>query len=321
VQPGSRRPTFTTALLAPRGLAVLLIEAYQRFVSPYKGFACAYRVHTGCASCSKLGLRAVRRYGVWQGLGVLQARFERCGEAYRQRLAQGHSRRLQRGVLDCGGADCSPGDSCDCFDVGDCACDALDIADCCDRRREPSLRRRKNDAGRTIYIPPPRRHESTVRDGAKLPFQREPVTADTPAISARELINMRLVDAPHRQVYGAFGNPQRLARWWLPEGSSGFDAFDLKPGGDWHFSTTKADGTRQDHHHLFVEVRPPERVTFDVLSGMRCRITVSFGERGEKTLVRLRALFDTAAACDAARAGMQAAHEQMLDRLEAAVRP
>jgi uncharacterized protein YndB with AHSA1/START domain len=296
---------------------VLLIEAYQRFVSPYKGFSCAYRVHTGCASCSRLGLRAVRRYGIWRGVGVLQARFERCGEAYRLRLAQGRSMRLQRGEVDCGG-DC--GDF-DCFDVGDCACDALDIGDCCNRRREGSSRRRKKGGDEVIYIPPPRRQQPVVRDGNKLPFQNDPATADMPSVSGRELISMRLIDAPQRQVYGAFGNPQTLAQWWLPDGTTGFDAFELKPGRDWKFNTHKGDGTRQNHHHLFVEVSPPERITFDVLTGQRCRITVSFGERGAKTLVRLRALFETAAACDAVQASMHAAHEQMLDRLAAAVSP
>jgi putative component of membrane protein insertase Oxa1/YidC/SpoIIIJ protein YidD len=49
-------------------LLLTLIRLYQRHVSPRKGFACAYRVHTGCASCSHLGYRAIRRYGVWQGL-------------------------------------------------------------------------------------------------------------------------------------------------------------------------------------------------------------------------------------------------------------
>lgn len=286
-------------------MAVLLIEAYQRFVSPRKGFSCAYRVHTGCASCSTLGLRAVRRYGVWQGLGILSARFERCGEAFQRCRERARSLARQRGFLDLD---------------GDGVCDACEVADCvgCDDCGDSSSRRKRKESDKPIYLPPTRYPQTTpIRDGHRLPFQDDSATADTTALTERELISMRLIDAPQRQVYGAFGNPQTLARWWLPEGQNGFHALELKPGGHWQYSTTTHEGTKQDHHLIFAEVSPPERIVLDVLDGTRCRITLSFGERGNKTLVRVRALFDTAAACDAARAGMQASHEQMLQRLEA----
>lgn len=65
-------------------LALGAIRGYQRYVSPYKGFSCAYRVHTGCASCSALGFRAIRRYGVARGLAILDSRLVRCGVAHRR---------------------------------------------------------------------------------------------------------------------------------------------------------------------------------------------------------------------------------------------
>jgi putative component of membrane protein insertase Oxa1/YidC/SpoIIIJ protein YidD len=61
-----------------RYLALEAISMYQRFVSPYKGFRCAYAYHTGCASCSRLGYRAIRWRGLATGLGLLFARFDRC---------------------------------------------------------------------------------------------------------------------------------------------------------------------------------------------------------------------------------------------------
>jgi len=54
----------------PRDLALLAITLYQRHLSPYKGFRCAYALHTGRASCSRLGYRAIRRHGL-RGLGLL----------------------------------------------------------------------------------------------------------------------------------------------------------------------------------------------------------------------------------------------------------
>ncbi len=64
--------------------ALAAITLYQRYLSPYKGYRCAYRVHTGCASCSTLGYRAIRRYGAFHGVKVLQGRFERCAAIHQQ---------------------------------------------------------------------------------------------------------------------------------------------------------------------------------------------------------------------------------------------
>ena len=104
--------------------ALFVITFYRRFVSPWKGFSCAYRVHTGRASCSALGFRAVRRYGARRGLEVSRGRLARCGIAYREHRAR------QAGHCDipdvpCDGPDwdClgSAGDAASCFQV---PCDA-----------------------------------------------------------------------------------------------------------------------------------------------------------------------------------------------------
>ena len=57
------------------------IGAYQRFVSPFKGFSCAYRVATGRCSCSEFARRLVLRTGALMTVSMLIGRFRRCGEA------------------------------------------------------------------------------------------------------------------------------------------------------------------------------------------------------------------------------------------------
>ena len=123
-------------MLSPaRSLLLAAIHVYRRHVSPRKRFACAYRVHVGGCSCSMLGLRAVSRYGAWQGLGVLRLRLRECHAAAgelraRRRLG---APRSQAGFIDCdvpcdGSCvdGCSVGDACDlagcldCSDIGDC---------------------------------------------------------------------------------------------------------------------------------------------------------------------------------------------------------
>ena len=91
-----------------KALALAAIAFYQRRISPHKGFCCAYAGYTSDASCSVLGYRAIRRFGVWDGLAVLDRRLARCGAAHRI----GHRARpiavpMRRyaGYIDCGGCD------------------------------------------------------------------------------------------------------------------------------------------------------------------------------------------------------------------------
>lgn len=87
-----------------RGLALAAIGVYQRYVSPYKGFCCAYRVHRGGASCSALGARVIRRHGLAAGGVLLRQRLRRCGEVHRHFHPTDERRPMaaQRGDCDLG---------------------------------------------------------------------------------------------------------------------------------------------------------------------------------------------------------------------------
>src|SRR5687767_12805933 len=129
-------------------IALKAIEAYQRYISPRKGFVCAYRVHTGCAGCSAIGWRAIRRFGLARGLGILRRRLYLCGVAYR-RFNMPLARPLapQRGDCDCdlpcdlscewGGSDTGCGRILDC---GNC--------DWPDRKRKRDKAKEKR-----VYLP------------------------------------------------------------------------------------------------------------------------------------------------------------------------
>ncbi len=106
-----------------KALALAAIRFYQRYLSPHKGFRCAYAAYTSDRSCSALGYRAIRRFGVLDGIVVLDRRLARCGTAYRlARPAPSAMLKHQAGFLDCGGCD---GVGCD-------VTDACDLANCCD---------------------------------------------------------------------------------------------------------------------------------------------------------------------------------------------
>ena len=69
-----------TAVLTPSWLAVGLIEFYQRYLSPRKGFRCAHRARKRgrTSSCSQFAKRALARLGVMAGLPLIERRFARC---------------------------------------------------------------------------------------------------------------------------------------------------------------------------------------------------------------------------------------------------
>ena len=146
-----------------KALALAAIRVYQRCISPYKGFCCAYAATTGHGSCSALGYRAIRRFGLWRGLGVLDNRLEKCGVAYRRYRAAPPMSALgsQAGFLDCscdGPGDCDG--PCDCGPKGNGARVAGGVLDCavdllpcdCDWKKKRKRDRRE----REIIIPPRR---------------------------------------------------------------------------------------------------------------------------------------------------------------------
>lgn len=107
-----------------KAIALLAIRLYQRFISPQKGFSCAYRAATGRAGCSGLGYRAIRRYGAWRGWLILRRRLEKCGDARRKLLARHSLKSAQAGFCDVGDV-CSGADTA--CNIADCACDLGDI--------------------------------------------------------------------------------------------------------------------------------------------------------------------------------------------------
>jgi putative component of membrane protein insertase Oxa1/YidC/SpoIIIJ protein YidD len=140
----------SVAISARRG-AVAAITGYQRYISPRKGFRCAYRVLTGGQSCSERIKRYIAKMGIAAGIRRARWQFALCREAHRVLLGPnvGTARRrwrLMRANGDAnerrknnrtggyaGGMDicevCAPVDAACC--VADVAGSALSDASCC----------------------------------------------------------------------------------------------------------------------------------------------------------------------------------------------
>ncbi|MEQ1638960.1 MAG: membrane protein insertion efficiency factor YidD [Methylococcales bacterium] len=154
-----------------KALALFSIKFYQSYISPRKGFCCAYKHHTGHGSCSALGYRAISMYGVFSGIYILHKRTKLCGVAYRQNTKKPkfhlHS---QRGFCDAG-CDLPIDLNCDLpsFSISDSHGSGFfskifDFANCCDCGGcdWPSNNEKKKEEDKYIYIPPRRQHENLI---------------------------------------------------------------------------------------------------------------------------------------------------------------
>ena len=136
--------------------------------------------------------------------------------------------------------------------------------------------------------------------------------------SARRFVHSRFIAAPPEQVFAALAQPERLARWWGPEGfSSTFETFELRPGGTWRFVLHGPDGTDYPNLNVFKAVEPPHRVEVDHVSDdHHFVLVISFERRDGGTLVGWEQTFDTAEHRQAIARWVEPANEQNLDRLQ-----
>lgn len=124
-------------------ISLLLIDLYQNFISPYKGYSCAYRLATGEVGCSGYGKKVISRFGLKTGYSLLQRRFAECkcsSDQLKKELIHNHAPKkllhpkmaFQQGFCDadCGGCDMPNCDMPDCGSKNCSSFDLCDIADC-----------------------------------------------------------------------------------------------------------------------------------------------------------------------------------------------
>jgi len=63
-------------------MLIALINFYQRFISPFKGFKCAHNAVHRQGSCSHSVKQLISQYGIIRALPMIRLRFKECGSAY-----------------------------------------------------------------------------------------------------------------------------------------------------------------------------------------------------------------------------------------------
>jgi uncharacterized protein YndB with AHSA1/START domain len=142
--------------------------------------------------------------------------------------------------------------------------------------------------------------------------------------SERELVVTRTINGPARLVFAAFTKPELLERWWVPK-SFGISLLsceaDVRVGGRYRFVFGQGDSKPMAFFGRYLEVAPHSRLawTNEEGEGVGPVTTVTFEEKGGKTLLVMHDLYPSKEALDAAMAsgeksGMDESFEQ-LDQL------
>ena len=123
--------------------------------------------------------------------------------------------------------------------------------------------------------------------------------------SERELVVTRTFNGPARKVFEAWTKPELFKRWWLPK-SMGMSlrscAMDVRVGGKYRLEF-EPDGMA--FFGTYLEVTPHSRLVWTNEEGGEGGpvTTVTFEDKGGKTLLVLRELYSSKEALDAAGTG------------------
>jgi len=167
--------------------------------------------------------------------------------------------------------------------------------------------------------------------------------ATTPQTSAadNEFVITRLLDAPRALVFQAWTDPAHMARWWGPHNfTNPVCEIDLRVGGAHRIVMRSPDGVDYPIKGVYREIVVPERLVMtldcsehpadwhDMVKPNRAQdernpagemvSTVTFEERGNKTMLTIRTRFESAAIRDAMlKMGMTEGWTESLERLAA----
>ncbi|HEY5240632.1 MAG TPA: SRPBCC family protein [Polyangiaceae bacterium] len=139
--------------------------------------------------------------------------------------------------------------------------------------------------------------------------------------SERELVITRTFDAPARIVFEAWTKPELLERWWAPK-STGMTLLsceaDVRVGGKYRFVFGQGASKPMEFFGKYIEVTPPSRLvwTNDEGDGGEAITTVTFEDKGGKTLLVLHELHPSKEALDGAIAGMEGGMRETFEQLD-----
>ncbi len=138
--------------------------------------------------------------------------------------------------------------------------------------------------------------------------------------SERELVDTRTFNGPARIVFEAWTKPELFKRWWVPK-SAGVSLLscqmDVRVGGKYRLVFGNDPSKPMEFFGRYIEVTPNARLVWtNDESDDGAVTTVTFEEKGGKTLLVMHELYPSKEALDGAmasgeKAGMSETFEQL----------
>jgi uncharacterized protein YndB with AHSA1/START domain len=138
--------------------------------------------------------------------------------------------------------------------------------------------------------------------------------------SERELVVTRTFNAPARIVFEAWTEPELLKRWWAPK-STGVTLLsceaDVRVGGSYRFEFGPDASKPMAFFGKYLEVTPHSRLVWtNDESNDGAVTTVTFEEKGGKTLLVMHERYPSKEALDGAIAGMEGGMRETFEQLD-----
>jgi uncharacterized protein YndB with AHSA1/START domain len=138
--------------------------------------------------------------------------------------------------------------------------------------------------------------------------------------SERELVVTRTFNGPARIVFEAWTKPELLKRWWAPK-STGVSLLsceaDVRVGGRYRFEFGHEASKPMAFFGRYIEVTPHSRLVWtNEESDDGALTTVTFEEKGGRTLLVMHELYPSKEALDAAIAGMEGGMPETFTQLD-----
>ena len=139
--------------------------------------------------------------------------------------------------------------------------------------------------------------------------------------SERELVVTRTFNSPARIVFEAWTKPELMKRWWVPK-SSGMSLLscemDVRTGGKYRLEFSHPASDRpMAFFGRYIEVIPHARLVWtNEESDAAAVTTLTFEEKGGKTLLVLHEFYPSKEALDAAIEGMEGGMPEQFEQLD-----
>jgi len=157
----------------------------------------------------------------------------------------------------------------------------------------------------------------TRREGEPIPMKNSTMVERK---SERELVLTRTFNGPARIVFEAWTKPELLKRWWAPK-STGVSLLsceaDVRVGGRYRFEFGHEASKSMVFFGRYIEVIPHSRLVWtNEESDEGSVTTVTFEEKGGKTLLVMHELYPSKEALDGSIVGMEGGMQETFAQLD-----